>query len=262
MKKIISAFIAMLTCIVCFSFTCSAYDYPLVKLPDPSDTSVIANLVGDDYEEDPNCPYKEWMKVSGNVLYYDSMLDGMDYDVKVSVMRTFVEDFAALCRDDDVDISNITKQAVYNSVSDEMGDEFTRAIPVLIEATSADIYGALGVFSPFQGTFGTILGVIVILIIAFLVGTTIIDLAFLGMPRATEWFLTDDVKGKKMIWVSMDAYQALRKSNETNSNPYLHYFKSRIISYIILACCILYLLTGQIAQLIGWFLDYANQLVK
>ncbi len=96
----------------------------------------------------------------------------------------------------------------------------------------------------------------------FLVGSTIIDLVFIGMPKLTEWVLTDDNKGRKVKWVSTDAYQALQRSAESNKSPYIYYFKNRIVSYIILACCILYLLTGQIANLIGWFLDYANRAVQ
>ncbi len=140
MKKFITVFITVLISVVAFSITCSAWDYPLVKLPDPDDIGSVAALVGTDYSEVETKPYAEWMKVVGDTLYYNSDLDEEGYDVKTKVMRTFVEDFAYWADANETKVSTITKQAVYTQVSDEMGDDFTRAIPTLIESTSADIY--------------------------------------------------------------------------------------------------------------------------
>lgn len=132
----------------------------------------------------------------------------------------------------------------------------------------ADIMGALTWFMPFQGALGLILGVGVIIVMALLLISTVLDLVYIGLPTARMAMSAKaEGQGKEIPFgISTDAYRIVQQSAETGSggnggnqgNPYLQYFKKRFVTYIILAVCILYLLSGQIGGLISGLLNLAS----
>lgn len=132
----------------------------------------------------------------------------------------------------------------------------------------ADIMGALTWFMPFQGALGLILGVGVIIVMALLLISTVLDLVYIGLPTARMAMSAKaEGQGKEIPFgISTDAYRIVQQTAETGSggsggnqgNPYLQYFKKRFVTYIILAVCILYLLSGQIGGLISGLLNLAS----
>ena len=132
----------------------------------------------------------------------------------------------------------------------------------------ADIMGALTWFMPFQGGLGLILGVGVIIVIALLLLSTVLDLVYIGLPTARMAMSAKaEGQGKEIPFgISTDAYRIVQQTAETGNggnggnqgNPYLQYFKKRFVTYIILAVCILYLLSGQIGGLISGLLNLAS----
>lgn len=132
----------------------------------------------------------------------------------------------------------------------------------------ADIMGALTWFMPFQGALGLILGVGVIIVMALLLLSTVLDLVYIGMPTARMAMSAKaEGQGKEIPFgISTDAYRIVQQTAETGAggnggnqgNPYLQYFKKRFVTYIILAVCILYLLSGQIGGLISGLLNLAS----
>lgn len=132
----------------------------------------------------------------------------------------------------------------------------------------ADIMGALTWFMPFQGALGLILGVGVIIVITLLLISTVLDLVYIGLPTARMAMSAKaEGQGKEIPFgISTDAYRIVQQTAETGSggnggnqgNPYLQYFKKRFVTYIILAVCILYLLSGQIGGLISGLLNLAS----
>lgn len=126
----------------------------------------------------------------------------------------------------------------------------------------ADINGAMGWFAPFQGVVGLILGVLVVILMVLLIASTVLDLVYIGLPTA-RMAMTSKAEGSGKdtpFGISSDALRIVNEKEQGNGggNVYLKYFKSRILTYIILAVCILYLVSGQIGNLIGSLLNMVS----
>lgn len=123
----------------------------------------------------------------------------------------------------------------------------------------ADIAGAMSWFAPFSGVVGLILGVGVVIIMVLLIFSTIMDLVYIGIPMAQLAMNSKAGKEDKEhpFGVSIDAVKVVQEKNEgtAGGNVYLKYFKRRILTYIILAICILYLVSGSLGGLISALLD-------
>lgn len=143
--------------------------------------------------------------------------------------------------------------------------EFTDSalLKLMFADTKADLAAAMRLFSPFQGTVGLILGIGVVFIILLLIVSTVFDLVYLGIPIARN---NMDSKAEKKnsdrpFGVSRDACRIIEeydKEGGGQGNIYFIYLKKRISTYIILAICILYLISGQLAGLIGWLMDLVS----
>ena len=126
----------------------------------------------------------------------------------------------------------------------------------------ADINGAMAWFAPFQGAVGLVLGVLVVLLMVLLIASTVLDLVYIGLPTA-RMAMTSKASDKGQetpFGISSDALRIVNEKEQGSDggNVYLKYFKSRILTYIILAVCILYLVSGQIGTLIGGLLDMVS----
>lgn len=134
----------------------------------------------------------------------------------------------------------------------------------LFANTKADLFTAMKWFSPFQGTVGLILGIGVIFIILLLIASTAFDLVYIGLPMARN--VMDgkaEQSGKpRPFGVSTDAVRVVNDNEGDNKgtggNMYVAYFKKRVVTYIILAICILYLVSGQLSNVIGWLLGQVS----
>lgn len=143
---------------------------------------------------------------------------------------------------------------------------FTKADAVAILFNNgADIMSALTWFMPFQGGFSTVLGVGVIIVICLLLLSTVLDLVYIGLPTARMAMNANaESKDKEVPFgISTDALRIVQQQTQTGDgknqgSPYLQYFKKRFLTYIILAVCILYLLSGQIGGLISGLLNLAS----
>lgn len=165
-------------------------------------------------------------------------------------------------------ISNSDKNKIYDEIKNNCSGATAAMIGVIFEDNKADLFSALKIFSPFGSVFGSILGIGVIVIIVLLLGSTVFDLVYLGVPVARN-YLTDkqDQKGGGKPWgITNEAWTVINEveggngssSNGKYRNAYILYFKRRIITYIVLAICILYLLSGQIAGLISWLMSLVS----
>lgn len=128
----------------------------------------------------------------------------------------------------------------------------------------ADIDGAMSWFAPFQGVVGLILGILVVILILLLLASTVLDLVYIGLPTARMAMTAKaEGQGKEVPFgISQDALRIVNEEAETGKgnggNVYLKYAKSRILTYIILAVCILYLVSGQIGNLISGLLNVVS----
>lgn len=165
-------------------------------------------------------------------------------------------------------VSQQTQQNVVDTMSTIDDDVSRMLIPLVFDSTKADIFTAMAWIAPFLPIIRAVFGLGAILIILLLVGSTIVDLAFIGLPIARESMQNKgEQKGGKIPLVSMDAVSVVKEtesgvdSSGGYKNVYVLYFKRRILTYLILAICILYLVVGELGGLIAWLLTLGSGLV-
>lgn len=152
--------------------------------------------------------------------------------------------------------------------AEELGMTDAQLLTLMFAETKADLSTAMKWFGPFQGTVGLILGIGVVIIMVLLIASTVFDLVYIGLPMARNAL---DGKAEsngqpKPFGVSYDAVKVVQNhegggqggQGGSNGNIYFDYLKRRIITYIILAVCILYLISGQLSSVIGWLLDLVS----
>lgn len=136
----------------------------------------------------------------------------------------------------------------------------SQLIPVLMGGTKPDFVSAMRIYGPFQSPIGTILGVLTLIFFALLTFSTLIDLFYIGNPIFNS-VIQGDNKEKPGI-VSAAAYKAyldeIGQSGNTSANGKSSfksaagiYFKHRVVTLVLLFICILYLVSGQIWDLVG-----------
>lgn len=187
-----------------------------------------------------------------------------DNKEKTKVMKTFVDKMSA---------QNFDENAVHELMTDlQEVDDSVGAImlPLIFEGTRADIYGAYKAVKPFLDIFSWVLGIGAVALIIILLGSTVLDLAYIGLPVWREAQAgKEGGNGKHPFGVS---YEALRTVNEIEQgfggsgggeykNGYLLYLKRRALTYIILAVCIMYLICGGLSGVIAWVLSLTTGLV-
>lgn len=139
----------------------------------------------------------------------------------------------------------------------------------VVDEITPDMFSAYSIFFPFQGVFGTFLGVVCIVIALGLVISTLLDISYISFPVVRERFNGDSDTAKRPLLISNEAFSTVlfieSNSGGTYKSPLLIYFKRRMVSYIVFALCLLYLLSGQIVNLVinfgnvisdafgGWF---------
>lgn len=163
-----------------------------------------------------------------------------------------------------------SKQAIIDEVRDTSDEAANLMIPVIFEGSEADLFTAFKFFQPFAGPLGVVLGVGVIIIVVLLMASTVFDLVYIGVPVMRNYLTTkqEEKTGNAMAkpWgITNDAFSAINETEATlqNSdgkykNAYVTYFKRRAFTYIILAICILYLMSGEIVGIISWLLNLVS----
>lgn len=146
----------------------------------------------------------------------------------------------------------------------------SQLMTTLMAQTKPDYITANRLYAPFSGTVGTILGIVAILIMAFLAITMVLDLAYIAIP-AFQLFIEGDGQGggqgggKKKSFISHEAMEAVQmaeggqggggQSGSSNKLAVSIYFKKRVLMLVVLGICLLYLVSGNIFSLVGWFID-------
>lgn len=261
-KRIFGMLVAILM-LFSLALPCYAVDTYIVDVSgvaDNADLDALNGIIGNSYATTGPL-YKTYFRLEGGTkLFLHEDFDYLDYNDKVNI----ITDLASALQEN-TQISGTVKQAIYNSLADKIGDSYIAYIPEIVDATTADVLGGLSMFAPFRGTFGIVLGVAVILIALLLVLSTVIDIAYLISPNVMHWFLdeTGDKPRARHLFISREARYCAEASIQgtLKGNIYLAYLGKRWATYLILSLCILYLLTGQIANLIGGFLDVAQSIV-
>lgn len=177
-------------------------------------------------------------------------------------MKTFVDCLDATAASDDaVKEFMQTFEDTDRSVSSVM-------LPMVFRETKANIYEAYKIVEPFLDVLNIVLGVGCVALILLLLFSTVMDLAYIGLPVWREAQEAKNGAKKHPFGVS---YEALRTVEETEKNlgggdgeyknAYLLYFKRRALTYIILAICIMYLICGGLSGIISFVLSLTGGIV-
>lgn len=178
-------------------------------------------------------------------------------------------------------VLNWSKKNNYESgITEEVGTNWLERIQstsgvgsqlmtTLMSQTKPDYITANRLYAPFSGTVGTILGIVSILIMAFLAITMVLDLAYIAIPTF-QLFIDGDGQnggqgGKKKSFISHEAMEAVQmaeggqggggQNGGSNKLAVSIYFKKRVFMLVVLGICLLYLVSGNIFSLVGWLID-------
>lgn len=162
------------------------------------------------------------------------------------------------------EVGNVWLEAIQNT--EGVGSQL---VTTLMSQTKPDFVTANRIYAPFSGTVGTILGVIAILIMAFLAITMVLDLAYIAIPAFQVFIGGEGGNGqggdRKKSIISNEAIEAVQmaaggqggggQSGNSNKLAVSIYFKKRVLMLIVLCICLLYLVSGNIFALVGALID-------
>lgn len=181
------------------------------------------------------------------------------------------------------DIVDATNDAVENGdktgVTDETASNWmkhlqqnpgfgSKILQETLKNTGPDLVTANKIYQPFSGLISILLGLGAIAIFAVLGIVIVADIAYITIPPFRMITGGDDGGGGgggggKSKIVSTQAVNAVQAEENSGGDGKQKsalgtYFKTRVISLIILGLCLVYLIQGQIYVLIGWILDLLN----
>lgn len=176
-----------------------------------------------------------------------------------AAMTVFINEL----KDSAVDLD--MQQEIMSTIQESDNDVAAVMIPLIFDESKADLYTAYKWLYPFLSIVRILFGIGAIGIIFLLVGSTIIDLVYIGLPVWREQ-QAENGKSKNPFGVSYEAIKTVKEielsTTEGNyQNAYLLYFKRRALTYIVLAICLLYLIVGELGGLISWILSLASGVV-
>lgn len=157
--------------------------------------------------------------------------------------------------------SNITSDTLttWNQCIQTCRGVDAQLIAVLMQDTKPDFISAMKIYAPFQSPISTALGVFALLLFSGLTVSTLIDLFFIGIPPF-NMFLMGDGKEKPGI-VSSAAYNAYlteasgagggQGGKTAFKSAAGVYFKHRVVMLMLMFVCILYLVSGEIWNLLA-----------
>lgn len=158
-----------------------------------------------------------------------------------------------------------TQQDIVNQIQESNTDVAAVMIPLIFGDSKADLFTAYKWLFPFIQMLRIVFGIGSIIIILLLIGSTIIDMVYIGLP---VWRVQQEEKGqgKHPFGVSYEALKTVKEVEKnlgegSYQNAYIIYFKRRALTYIILSICLLYLIVGELGGLISWILGLASGIV-
>lgn len=192
---------------------------------------------------------KQFVGVDGTSIYINKQgYNKLSADEKQEVMA------AALSCARNITTTQL-RLKVYNFIADQ--DTSTSSlVRQLSNDVDADFATAYSWFKPFSGGVSTFLGLMTLGIFITLTCMITVDLAYLVIPPFRQ-VLDKDGK-EKPNFISNEAFKATleaEKDNLSYKSSMALYFKHKTVQLIVIAICLLYLVSGKIYSLVAWFID-------
>lgn len=269
MKKLFTSVAFMLIMLMSITMTAFAADINIPSTDAKAVEDIITKLNTDkrlDVELKPNATTQDTklIKVNGTkITFNEEAFNEATEKSKKAALKAFVKELQ------NSSVSEQSQQKIIDDMSLADSNVSRMLIPLVMDSTSADIYTAMRWLGPILPIVRVIFGVGAICISLFLIGSTIVDLCFIGLPIAREGLQNrgENKGGGRVPFVSSDAVSVIKETESSldssggYKNAYLVYFKRRVLTYIILSICLLYLVVGELGGLIAWILSLGDGVV-
>lgn len=133
----------------------------------------------------------------------------------------------------------------------------TKILQETLAQTRPDFVEAQKIYAPFSGAVGVIIAVIAILLMAGLVLTMVIDIAYITLPFLRGMGADGEGKGNKIKFVSHEAIAAVKETEEGDGKgtAIFAYLKKRFVGIILLTLTLVMLVSGQVFNVAGSVVD-------
>lgn len=175
-----------------------------------------------------------------------------------NIMKVFIKELK------DSSLPLDVQQEIMNQIQESDNDVAAIMIPLIFDESKADLFTAYKWLYPFLQILRVVFGIGAVLIVLLLIGSTIMDMVYIGLP---VWREKEADKGKKNPFgVSYEAIKTVTEIEKSlgdggYQNAYLLYLKRRALTYVVFAICLLYLIVGELGGLISWLLSLASGVV-
>ena len=158
------------------------------------------------------------------------------------------------------------QQDIMSQIQESDNDVAAIMIPLIFDESRADLFTAYKWLYPFLQILRVVFGIGAVAIVLLLIGSTIMDLVYIGLPVWREQQAEKGKGSKNPFGVSYEAIKTVTEVEKNlgdggYQNAYLLYLKRRALTYIVLAVCLLYLIVGELGGLISWILSLASGVV-
>lgn len=193
-----------------------------------------------------------FLSMNGNNLEFNvtSWLDATTQS-QTNVLTAFIDSLQKS------GISSQDQQQVISTMEAQDSSIQQMMIPIVLQGTKANIYGGMKFIAPFLPVLDVITGIGVVVIMLLLVLSSVVDIVFIGLPI----FRNQIQEKKSMFLISHDAQLVVKQSeSEVGSsgsfgNVYLMYIKKRIVTYLLISFCILWLVFGEVGGIISFIFN-------
>lgn len=165
------------------------------------------------------------------------------------------------------EVSDQTQQNIFESMSNSDRQIQAMMIPLIFDSTSADLYTAMKWVTPLLGILRVVLGVGAIILVVLILGSTLMDCIYIGIPMA-RGNKDGGNSNDKPFGVSYDAISVVKEvessldGNSKYKNGYIIYLRRRAITYFVLGLCLLYLIVGELGGLMAWLMSLGSGIVS
>ena len=175
-------------------------------------------------------------------------------------------------------VTDEAKQMFFNELRYVYGDDINYIQEEIINGVQPNMFLAYETFYPFRSYFSTILGIICLIIILSLVFSVVLDFMYIQIPEFRERtfqasrsggggrfsFVRNRSQIERPWFVSYEAARASKESIESNGtkNGLILYMRYRVVTWIVIAICFVYLTSGMFMHIVNWIWDKTDVITK
>lgn len=261
MKRLLSVVLALM---LVLSLATATFADPQTELQG----DVYREIAGNEYEKEGGGYVKgeAILKLDGT----DYVFDEAAYNSLTSEAQTdIINDIKAASDRSVENNSEVSESTVQNWFKElqSIDGVGSKLMTTILGNTKPDFVTANTLYQPFSGIVGTILGLLSVLLMAFLGIVMVLDISYIALPPM-RMLVCEGESGKNKTLrsnlISNDAIYAVKVAEENDGGDGSKkqalgvYLKRRIPMLILLGVCLLYLIQGQIYTLVGWILDLVS----